>query len=1175
MEGQSAPSALGGSGGGRSGSRNRGCLMSVSCLTWASDSHGLFDYESRNVFKKNFKIQCLREAYRAIRVKTDVLFLPEEEAVHFLQHQQEFPPSDVRSLLKIQWTNGAYHVIPSHASEVCIDPSSPPGPGHRAGGGAHARALASSAAPSHSSHTLLGRNPSSPCLQPAVLPASSPLAAPSTHDEGHGVSSAASLSASSPPSARRSAGAESDGAQPATPRTAGAGAAGGQSLFPPENMLHASRGRTAWGPSGPLRPPQTASRVVSPNPSSSSLAPGAGTSEGAPASSVGSARLVGTVDRASSRASSDDAPSQVSSPLPGAGVSEGASATGRRGPSEAAAPDGVEGTACLQRNRIARTEPGSETAGGGQAADAASSAGVPPASVAAALSSAPPADDDGESHVSGYFHRSGSSPHLPPGGFADGSVGVGGGAEATRICSEKIWLVVRSLRERGGVTLREGDVMKLGRFRLKVKELVANFQQAARAQEHRLPAADADECETVAPEPESQTVAQTAMHVNLNNQPYLSLLGDGGTAVALSRSALGEGLRVASPQSLPQGAADPAGASGGGAGEGSRAEGEGRGDRDAAQGEGRALAAAEAEPHDAAFLAPQSQAGAMPVTAAATDDEDAGGTNLSPNARRDDRGARASDAGELSSNPPAQTPSQCARAAPPPAALFAASRSGSYGAYLQRPACRICLCEAADEDEPDSRNNPLVAPCRCKGSMQHVHLQCLRTWMEGRLNIRSDGTTVGYFLRALDCELCKAPYPAFVDGGRGRVIELFEIPRPAYPYIILEPRSSHPAPSAPSPPVPRRGLHVVSLASRRIARLGRGHESDIRLSDISVSRLHALIKFSQGAFWLEDQRSKFGTLVELRRPLKLERGSTGVALQVGRTVISIVVKRQWSLPLPACLKGVRAPESDIMVVECPQQPPAAPPTASALAAPSATPVAFSSADSHAGAGGAAGTVLSSSVPRAGGGAAEDASEGVLAVAAGPGSSHDAPTQSARNASPVRPETPPRPTTEVAAGRNHHVVAPLPLAMQAAAALQGPPPTSQALSQQSPWQAREGAASEQTSSGASAPRAGPQPQPQGTGAPADAPATAVAEPSGATPAAGAPAVAGGSTESREGLTGSFSVSARNEEAGQPEESQSGGGVSADGETGQRREHVEGNSGNSPSPEGVKRGDAGAV
>lgn len=50
--------------------------------------------------------------------------------------------------------------------------------------------------------------------------------------------------------------------------------------------------------------------------------------------------------------------------------------------------------------------------------------------------------------------------------------------------------------------------------------------------------------------------------------------------------------------------------------------------------------------------------------------------------------------------------------------------------------CRICLCEAEDDDI-DNEVNPLVAPCECKGSMKWVHLLCLRTWMAGRLNIRN------------------------------------------------------------------------------------------------------------------------------------------------------------------------------------------------------------------------------------------------------------------------------------------------------------------------------------------------------------------------------------------------------------------------------------------------------
>lgn len=55
-------------------------------------------------------------------------------------------------------------------------------------------------------------------------------------------------------------------------------------------------------------------------------------------------------------------------------------------------------------------------------------------------------------------------------------------------------------------------------------------------------------------------------------------------------------------------------------------------------------------------------------------------------------------------------------------------------------------------------------------------------------------------------------------------------------------------------------------------KLGRGHESDVRVSDISVSRCHALIKYNQqnGRFYLEDNLSKFGTLVLAKEQIELE-----------------------------------------------------------------------------------------------------------------------------------------------------------------------------------------------------------------------------------------------------------------------------------------------------------------
>ena len=52
------------------------------------------------------------------------------------------------------------------------------------------------------------------------------------------------------------------------------------------------------------------------------------------------------------------------------------------------------------------------------------------------------------------------------------------------------------------------------------------------------------------------------------------------------------------------------------------------------------------------------------------------------------------------------------------------------------------------------------------------------------------------------------------------------------------------------------------MDSRDFIKVGRGHDSEVRITDISVSRCHALIKRSlKGDYILEDNSSKFGTLV--------------------------------------------------------------------------------------------------------------------------------------------------------------------------------------------------------------------------------------------------------------------------------------------------------------------------
>jgi len=78
------------------------------------------------------------------------------------------------------------------------------------------------------------------------------------------------------------------------------------------------------------------------------------------------------------------------------------------------------------------------------------------------------------------------------------------------------------------------------------------------------------------------------------------------------------------------------------------------------------------------------------------------------------------------------------------------------------------------------------------------------------------------------------------------------------------------------------------LVNKDSIKLGRGHESNIRISDISVSRCHALIKVIDKKFYIEDNNAKFGTLVGFTNPILIDKPTS---VQVGRSVVSIELNK--------------------------------------------------------------------------------------------------------------------------------------------------------------------------------------------------------------------------------------------------------------------------------------------
>jgi len=191
--------------------------------------------------------------------------------------------------------------------------------------------------------------------------------------------------------------------------------------------------------------------------------------------------------------------------------------------------------------------------------------------------------------------------------------------------------------------------------------------------------------------------------------------------------------------------------------------------------------------------------------------------------------------------------------------------------------CRICLTTTAEE------TNPMISICKCKGSMNLIHLHCLKSWIGHKLTVKEVSKKMGmgfsYIVKSYNCEICKEPYPIQIKHGSNHYnILTYSIPENQN-YVILESLNSIKENQYPL------SIHVLMFADQDSYLLGRGHDSDVRISDISVSRIHSKIYFKDNQFYLEDCGSKFGSLVLAKEPVEIEEMAK--ILQVGRTLMAV------------------------------------------------------------------------------------------------------------------------------------------------------------------------------------------------------------------------------------------------------------------------------------------------
>ncbi len=194
--------------------------------------------------------------------------------------------------------------------------------------------------------------------------------------------------------------------------------------------------------------------------------------------------------------------------------------------------------------------------------------------------------------------------------------------------------------------------------------------------------------------------------------------------------------------------------------------------------------------------------------------------------------------------------------------------------------CNICYSDENTEE------NPLINLCHCNGGMKFSHFNCIKLWIKTKLIIKENSrkNVKSYNFTSFNCTICKTPFPFKFrikdkNNNMNKIYSLIDIEKPEFEnYLVLESLDQINENNN------FKTIHVITLNEENFI-IGRGHECDIRINDISVSRVHAILHFDmiRKLLLLRDLKSKFGTLILVKKPIKILKKF--IRLQIGRTFI--------------------------------------------------------------------------------------------------------------------------------------------------------------------------------------------------------------------------------------------------------------------------------------------------
>ena len=213
--------------------------------------------------------------------------------------------------------------------------------------------------------------------------------------------------------------------------------------------------------------------------------------------------------------------------------------------------------------------------------------------------------------------------------------------------------------------------------------------------------------------------------------------------------------------------------------------------------------------------------------------------------------------------------------------------------------CRICYGE---EDPNEDTTNPLVQPCKCSGSLKYIHLNCLKQWLSTKscLKVEKNVNYSLFLIKRVECELCREKFPDFVKHN-DKLYEILDFKSEFKNYLTIECLTLDKNNN--------RCLYVVNLENNHKLKIGRGHDANIVLSDISVSRVHSILTIENQKVFLEDNNSKFGTLILVQSPTLKLIENLPLYIQIGRTFLECLITKS-SLSSFCCCDASEKPNSN-------------------------------------------------------------------------------------------------------------------------------------------------------------------------------------------------------------------------------------------------------------------------